>query len=274
MTSTRRYGENRITAFMESRSPMGANTIHSDEGAQAHGFQSALVVGGNVYGWTVPAILQALGERWLSDGWVSLNFRRPTYVGDEMTARVVERDDGVCEVTMQKQGDETVIYGEAGLGKAPWLDELAMPARLEPEPRPAEREGLFLESPPIGQDLRPMAAEITKEEAIRFATETLADTNPLWRGETPIVHPGWINGRMSPLMLYSYSYNPSIIVHCRMQHLRPFYAGQKLSVAGQFREAFERRDNHYWVVDGMIRGEDGEPLVRMRQSNIFRVVKR
>ena len=265
-----RYGEHRVTAFMDTGRPMAGNVIHSEQ-ARDYGFQSALVIGGYVYGWTVPAILDALGPEWLWDGWVSLHFRRPTYVGDEMTARVTERENGVCELTMQKQSGETCLFGEVGLGKAPWLNELAMPARIVPEPRPEERLPLSLENAPVGQDLRPMTQRITKEDAIAWARDRQNDSNPLWYGDRPLVHPGWLNGRLTPLMQHTYTYNPSIISLCQMQHLQKIEAGQALTVAGTFGEAYERNGNDYWVADGVVFGEDGSQLMRVRQSNVFRV---
>ncbi len=274
MTTTRRSGENHVTAFMHSDRPMAGNIIHTEEGARDFGFQSAIVVGGCVYGWTVPAILDVLGEEWLSNGWSSLRFRRPTYVGDEMTAKVTQRDDGVCELTMQKQGGETVIFGEVGLGLAPWLDELAMPTRLEPAPRPEERIPLTMANAPLGQDLPPMTQTISKESAIAWARDRQRDANPLWHGDSPLVHPGWLNGRMTPVMQYTYTYNPSLVSICQMQHLAPIQAGQTLTAAGTFREAFERKGSEYWVVDGVLFGEDGRQLMRIRQSNLFKIAKR
>jgi acyl dehydratase len=92
---------------MDMSRSMAGNVIHSDQGAKDFGFQSAIVIGGMVYGWSVPAVLDVLGDEWLSNGWVSLTFRRPTYVGDELIARVVERNDGICDLTIQKNESET-----------------------------------------------------------------------------------------------------------------------------------------------------------------------
>jgi hypothetical protein len=75
-------------------------------------------------------------------------------------------------------------------------------------------------------------------------------------------------------MIATYSYNPSLISTCQMQHLAPFEAGQTITTAGRFREVYERKGNYYWVVDGVIIGEAGQPLVRIRQSNLFKVAKR
>src|SRR5262245_58482145 len=105
--TTLRQSERKVTAFMETGQPMGGNVIHSDEGAREHGYRAALVIGGYVYAWTVPAILDVLGEEWLDGGWASVVLRRPTYTGDALTARATLREDGTAEVVMQGEGGDT-----------------------------------------------------------------------------------------------------------------------------------------------------------------------
>ncbi|HEY7270616.1 MAG TPA: MaoC family dehydratase, partial [Dehalococcoidia bacterium] len=146
MTTTRRYGERHITAFMEDPDNMNiGNVIHANQGAREYGYRAALVGGVTVYGWCVPAILQALGERWLEDGWIDVSFRHPTYPGDEMTARVSERDGAGCDFSMTNQDGQACLTGELGLGRSPWLDELTMPSRRQAEPRPDSLPQLTLE---------------------------------------------------------------------------------------------------------------------------------
>jgi acyl dehydratase len=267
MTTTRRYGERRITAFMEDPDNMNiGNVIHANQGAREYGYRAALVGGVIVYGWTVPAILQALGPQWLSDGWVDVSFRRPTYPGDEMTARVSERDDGLFELAMTNQDGETCLSGELGLGRAPWLDELRLPARLLAEPRPDSLPQLTPEVVPVGQDLRPMAVPISKDEARAFAIEQEREEEPLFTGESPLIHPGWIAGRMTRLIHHSYNYGPAIHARSQIQNLAPAEAGQTVTVAGHFVDAYERKGHNYGVVDGVILSEAGRELTRLRWS--------
>ena len=55
------------------------NPIHSTGFARRHGFRGPLVGGVTVWGWAVPAILEAAGEGWLDRGWSGFRFRHPTY---------------------------------------------------------------------------------------------------------------------------------------------------------------------------------------------------
>jgi hypothetical protein len=275
MTTTRRYGERRITAFMEDPDNENIpNIIHSTGGARAYGYRAALVGGVIVYGWCVPAILAAAGERWLDDGWVDVSFRRPTYPGDAMTARVEERDDGTFGLTMTNQDGDACLSGELGVGRAPWLAELRVPSRMTAEPRPESVPPLTLANAPVGQDIRAMAVPIPMEEARRFAREREAEEDPRFTGERPLVHPGWIAGRMTPLLHHSYSYGPAIHARSHIQNLSRAEAGQTLTVAGHFVAAYERKGHHYAVVDGLILGEDGRELARLRHTTIFQVAKR
>lgn len=263
-----------ITAFLDGPdSPDISNPIHSTEVATQYGFRAALVGGVTVYGWTVPAIIGALGEGWLERGWADVSFRRPVYPGDELAA-MVSAEDGRHRLTMSNQGGEVCIAGEVGLGDGPFLDELAMPERLKAEERPKELPRLTLEDAPVGQDLRPMAVELPIDAAVEYARDKQRDERPPWVGPGARIHPGWLAARMTPLIHHSYDYGPSIHTRTQAQHLAPALAGQTVTVAGRFVEAYERKGHHYAVVDGVILSAAGERLARIRHTTIFRVAQR
>jgi len=79
---------------------------------------------------------------------------------------------------------------------------------------------------------------------------------------------------MSPLLHHSFDYGPAIHARSHIQNLAPAYSGQTFTVAGHFREAFERKGHHYAVIDGLILAEDGAPLAQVRHTTIFQVAKR
>ncbi|MDP6607107.1 MAG: hypothetical protein QF664_12745 [Dehalococcoidia bacterium] len=280
MTAGPRTAERRITAFMENPdAPRPENPIHSTGGGQEYGFRAALVGGVTVYGWAAPAIIEALGERWLGDGWVEVGFRRPTYPGDEMTARLIEQDgqdgqQGVFALVMTNQDEEVCLRGTAGLGDAPFLDGMVRSQRREAEPRPAELPAITLANAPVGMDVRPQAVPISAADARVFAAEHEADDHPRYRGERPLIHPGWLAARMSPFMHHSFEYAPSIHAHSHIQHLARAEAGQTVTVAGHLVEVYERNGHHYLVADGLIIGEDGTELALVRHTTIFNVAKR
>lgn len=274
MTAEPRTAERRITAFMEDPDALRPeNPIHSTSGGLEYGFRAALVGGVTVYGWAAPAIVEALGESWLERGWVEVAFRRPTYPGDEMTARLVEQEGGAFELTMANQDGEACLRGSAGLGDAPFLDGMHKPQRRAAEERPVERLALTLANAPVGQDIRPMAVPISAEDARRFAAEHEADDHPRYRGERALLHPGWIAARMSPFLHHSFDYAPAIHAHSHIQHLARAEAGQTVTVAGHLVEVYERNGHHYLVADGLITGEDGTELAQVRHTTIFNVAK-
>lgn len=275
MTAEPRTAERRITAFMENPdAPRPENPIHSTAGGTQYGYRAALVGGVTVYGWAAPAIMEALGERWLERGWCEVAFRRPVYPGDEMTARLTEQPDGTFAFEMTNEDAASCLVGVAGLGDAPWLGGMLTPERLEAEPRPESLPQLTLDNAPVDEDLRPQAVELTVEQARRYATEQEADDDPLFQGERPRIHPGWIAARMSPFLHHTFDYAPSIHAKSHIQHLAPAYAGQTLTIAGRGVEVFERKGHQYIVADGLISGEDGTRLARVRHTTIFNVAKR
>ena len=262
-----------ITAFLDGEdSPDIPNPIHSTAVAAEYGFRAALVGGVTVYGWTVPAILEALGEEWLEHGWADVSFRRPVYPGDQMTATVEQSGDG-WRLSMLKEDGECCIAGFVGLGKGPFLPGLAMPDRTYPESRGANLPQLTMEDAPIGEDIRPMAVPLSLKDAADYMTTKQLDDHPRWFGERGRIHPGWLAARMTPLMHHSYDYGPSIHTRTQAQYLAPAIAGQTLTVAGHFLDAYERKGHHYAVVDGAIFAEDRTLLARIRHTTIFRVAK-
>ena len=262
-----------ITAFLDGEdSPDISNPIHSTAVATEYGFKAALVGGVTVYGWTVPAIIEALGERWLDDGWVDISFRRPVYPGDEMTA-TVERNANGDELVMAKAGGEVCLQGYVGLGTAPFLPGLAMPDRIYAEARGARLPELTLEEAPVGEDLRPMPVPFPVADAEEYVRTKQLDNHPRWFGERARMHPGWLAARMTPMIHHSYDYGPAIHTRTQAQHLRPAIAGQTITVAGHFIDAFERKGHHYGVVDGALFAQNGDLLARIRHTTIFRVAR-
>lgn len=262
-----------ITAFLDGEDrPDISNPIHSTAVAAEYGFKAALVGGVTVYGWTVPAIIEALGEQWLEDGWADVSFRRPVYPGDQMTATVERGPDG-HRLVMAKADGEVCIHGTVGLGTAPFLPGLAMPDRIYAEARGPTLPELTLEDAPVGEDLRPMPVPFSVVDAEEYVRTKQLDDNPRWFGEGARIHPGWLAARMTPMIHHSYDYGPAIHTRTQAQHLRLALAGQTITVAGHFIDAYERKGHHYGVVDGALLAENGGLLARIRHTTIFHVAK-
>ncbi len=267
--------ERRLTATMADPDDMDqVNVIHANSGAREFGYRAALLGGVIVYGWAIPPVLDALGVRWLDEGWADVSFRRPVYPGDEITAAVTRGEDAEWSLVIANGAGEACVTGTFGMGNAPWLSELRMPADVQPQPRPNILPRLELATAPIGRDLRAMAVPIPEEEARRFALEEENDDDPLWSGARPLVHPGWMAGRMTRLLHHSFDYGPSIHARSQLQNLARAEAGQALTVAGVLVDAYERKGHHYAVADGLVLSEDGRQLCRMRHTTVFQVARR
>ncbi|MGE0601074.1 MAG: GNAT family N-acetyltransferase [Dehalococcoidia bacterium] len=263
--------ERTIVAFLDGEdSPTISNPIHSTEVAAQYGFRGALVGGVTVYGWFTPVLLEVLGERWLTDGWADVRFRRPTFPGDKMTARA-ERNGDIVDLKMILPDGDTAIVGTAGLGKGPWFDELTIAKRRVAEPKPDVLPILTLEGAIPGEDLRPMPVPYSVADATAYATDLQKDDSPRFNGEGCQVHPGWIAARMTPMLKHSYQYGPSIHIRSQIQHLARAAAGQDFTMAGTFLKAYEQKGHHVAELDGSLLAADGTECARMRHTTIFRI---
>ena len=79
---------------------------------------------------------------------------------------------------------------------------------------------------------------------------------------------------MTPLLHHSSDYGPAIHARNEIQHLGKIASGQTLTVAGRFVDAWERKGHQYGVTNGIIIGEDGRELARLRHTTIYQVAKR
>ena len=272
--STVSAAERRLTAFLDGiDSPDISNPIHSTKVAGEYGFKAALVGGVTVYGWATPPILEVLSDRWLSDGWVDAAFRAPVYPGDDLVIRAERNEDGTARWAIVNPDGVSCVAGTAGVGEAPFAAELQGTTRLTAEPRPGALPKLTMEIAPIGKELRAMAVPIPVEEMEAYADGKQLDPDPRWRGKGALLHPGWIAARMTPLLHHSFDYGPAIHTRSQIQHLAPARAGHTITMAGRFIEAFERKANHYAVLDGTYLSQDGTVFARARHTTIFNVRK-
>ncbi len=81
--------ERTITAFLDGDDSLEINNIiHSTAGAARFGYTGPLVGGTTVYSWSVAALVEALGDAWLDQGWVEFQLRKPVYPGEVITTQV------------------------------------------------------------------------------------------------------------------------------------------------------------------------------------------
>ncbi|MYE05984.1 MAG: hypothetical protein F4Y04_01980 [Chloroflexi bacterium] len=262
--------ERTITAFLDGEDSLEINNIiHSTAGAARYGYSGPLVGGTTVYSWSVGALVEALGDAWLDEGWVEFQLRKPVYPEEVITTRVTPHG-GDVEFTMTKHNGDVAVRGTAGLGIADFCTEITTASDRTPQPEPVERPFITRAVAPLGEDLPAMAIDLTAAEAERYADQKARDPDPRWRGAGARVHPAWIAQRANALLAHSWRYT-SIHASSQIQHLAPVHPDQRLLVSGRLASGYERKGHEYAEIDLSVSSDDGRDLVRMRQPTIYQV---
>ncbi len=267
--------ERSITAFLDGDDSLEiGNIIHSTAGAARYGYSGPLVGGVTVYAWSVSALVEALGDGWLDQGWVEFQLRRPVYPGEVITTRVAApaaRD--TVQFTMTKDGGEIAVRGSAGLGVADFCSEISAAADRAPQPRRDDRPFITRAAAPLGEDLPAMETDCSSGDAERYADEFARDPDPRWRGAKGRVHPAWIALRANRLLEHTWRYT-AIHASSQIQHLAPVHSGQRFVVSGRIESGYERKGHEYAVLDVTVSSQDGQDLARMRQPTIYQLAER
>lgn len=265
--------EHSITAFLDGEDSLEINNIiHSTEGAARFGYTGPLVGGVTVYAWSAAALIEALGEAWMDEGWVTFQLRRPVYPGDQMTTRV-ELSDGEASFEMVKGTGEVAVRGSAGLGIADFASEITSASDRTPAPRPDQRPFITPALLPPGADLAAMEIEVSAADSASYAAEFARDSHPRWGSANGYVHPGWICHRANQLLAHTWRYT-SIHVSSQVQHLAPARPDQQFLVSGRFADTYQRKGHEYTVLDITLSSADGRDLAVMRQPTIYQVAPR
>ena len=264
-----------MEAFLGNEdSPTIRNAIHSTQGAQEYGFRAALVGGATVFGWATPLILEVLGREWLDQGWCELSFRRPTYPGEQI-GMAVEGGPETATIAITGPDGDVRIAGDLGRGIAPWLDDVLLKTPMrDPEPAMEVHPRLTHEVAPVGRQLAVLGRTEDPGEVREYALKKQRSEDPIFVGERPRLHPGWLVNRPTSTLHHSFDYGPAIHVRTHLQIFEPVYAGEPLITTATFRETYEKKGNHYGAYDCTTYSQDGRELIRQRHTTIYEVAKR
>ncbi len=268
--------EHKITAYMKGTDQDRPDNIHTDVGAKKMGYAGGLVYGTTVYAWSTPYIVDALGEAWLASGWADFFVRRPIYVGDSLTIQLIEQTDPET-FSLQAIGADGKprIDGFVGLGRCPTLADHARSTRLDLEPLPSPQPRITLEDAPIGKDLPYLQSEANDRFAVMFTEATEHERGELLLEGRHILAPAAITGRMTWYVHAVWDYGgPALHTRSQVQHLDTADFAEPLSVAGHFKDAFEKNGHHHSTTDGIVFGADGRELALTRHGSIFKVAPR
>ena len=267
--------ERSIDAFLSNDdSPDIGNPIHSTEIAKKYGFKGALVGGVTVYGWAVPAILEALGDSWLDRGWADVFFRQPTYPGDRLAIAVTPGSDlspDGYSLTMTNQDGTVCVVGSVGLGDAPWINEYVLPGTMEPQPSPDPIPAIVMGETPVDVDWRPNLDEPGPDALAEYWSRSHPEMDEHFAGDPPRLHPGWIAGRGERVMRHNVSLPQSIHFRSRIQHLAPAYGHQPIVTGAHLLSIEDRKGHHAANFDCLVRDSKGTDIAMIRHWTIVHV---
>jgi acyl dehydratase len=265
-----RLVERSMVAFLDNEdSDTISNPIHSTAVAKRFGFDGPLVGGVTLWGWSTPAILDALGEDWLGHGWAEFRFRRPIYPDDQVAIRLEGSDDGSFAHTMSNQDGVECVVGRVGLGDGPWVDEFTTPSNMTPGGPPEPKPDLVLDPELVGQEWVSEVVPASIEDLITYSSLSHRLDDPRFVGDGPRLHPAWIAARAEQIMRHNFSMPQSIHTDSRVQYLSPSYAGEPVTVGARCIDVFERNGRHLVRFDCLLRGADGVDIARLRHTTIF-----
>lgn len=263
-----------VLAFLDNDdSPEIRNPIHSTAVAREYGFDGPLVGGVTVWSWSIPAILEALGEAWLDRGWCSFRLRRPVYPGDTMAIHIGPQGDQGQMLRMANQDGIDCVVGEVGLGEASWLGELERPQTPLAPTTVDSPPLLTLESAPVGRDWAAIVHTMTAEDAAAYLEESHAHREAVapFVGDRPRIHPGWLASRCEPIMRHNQSMPSSMHTQSRVQILSPAYATGPIETGARVVRVFDRKGHHAVVFDALVRDATGRDLALIEHTTIFRI---
>lgn len=217
------------------------NKIHDDSVAAAYGFRGGLVPGVTVYGYMVPAIIEALGHGWIAHGSANVRFHLPCYEGENMVARCTE-----SEITAEREDGS--VYASGTVGQQADLAPASFPAHPLPdgENRPLASSETITTGLALGtvrEILDVLDEAAIPERLLRMANEILVR-----------------NFRMSP-WIHAGSY---------VSHHQQAIPGQEITVTGVIEECFERKGRKF-AVAGLAMSTNHQPVASVRHTFIYKL---
>jgi acyl dehydratase len=218
------------------------NAIHTDAGAIAAGFESALVAGVTTYAYLTHPLVEAWGLDWLTRGGGEVRFRAPVFADDRVDCVPTPSEDG------------TVLV-EAICPSQPVNPRVTFTATRDSGPPPALRDGEPLASRQIS---------LTGEFGDGYGWRA-GDDIELYRRDGivhPAVWPSMANRVMSTdLVNGAWIHTRSII-----RHHAPGPAGATVDVHATVIDRFERHGQRA-VIDVLIEHE-GRPIASLEHEAI------
>jgi acyl dehydratase len=218
------------------------NSIHTDEGARAAGFPSALVAGVTTYAYLTHPIVAAWGLDWVATGGAEVRFDAPVFAGDELRCTPITGPDSV------------VVQAEVGSDRAPRAALRA--TRLAAPCGPARS----------GEVLAPRRVELAGQWGADYG-ERAGDDLAVYTREG-VVHPAVWPALANHLVAAELVRGSWIHVRSLIRHQSLAAAGSTAEIAGLVVDRFHRRTGERAIVEVTIT-VDGRPVASLEHEAII-----
>lgn len=242
------------------------NRIHSDDVARQYGFAGALVPGIATFAHALTPVLRAYGADWLSHGAVTLRYRKPVYVGQEITVDLASAEDADA-VTVTGPGGEVKASGQVRT-VAPDAEAAPSFPRTEPPAIPQQVDENML----LGHDwLGSVDVAVTEDACAEFRDGIGLAREDDVAADHGFAHPGFLARSYVDIMHANLARTgPSIHAASEIAYYRPVPLGTTLSLRGRVDRIFARKGQRFWVMD--LAWYDAERLVmRAAHTAIYRL---
>jgi acyl dehydratase len=246
------------------------NRIHSDEGAASYGFAGGLVPGVGNYAYLTRPVVDALGREWLARGAMAAKFFHPVYHGERVCVRgqVASIEPLSLQLKLFNAAGTLCAIANASLPPAP---PLLAPDDYPVAPLPASeaRRAASLAAVPAGTLLGSLSFDwdVTHEEFLAKVVETA----PIYREEAAGCHPAFYAAQANEILMQNVALGVWIHTATEAQHYTLARKGERLSLRGPVREAYERRGHEYVALDLGLFGAAQRPIAQIKHTAIIRL---
>ena len=251
----------------------GENPIHDDEVARRYGFRGGLVPGVTVYAYLTCPLVAAFGTAWLTRGTASVRFLRPVLDGEEVTitGAVTAREPTGVTATLSARTAATEDCAVLSATIPAGTPTLINGALYRAAPLPTER-------PPVSREHWASLDALGTPEALyddaRAATyvESVADTQPLYRGPSGFVHPAFFLDQANRAVDRNVRLGPWIHTGSTVRHVGGARVGERLATRGRVRSLYEKKGREYVEVDLLIvAGERPRAVAHVLHTAIYKM---
>ena len=253
----------RYEVIARNRATESENRIHADDVARKYGFAGGLVPGVTVYAYACAPIVQALGDRWISNGSATMRFLAPSYEGERLQVSVEGDgaghssaiDAGEVDLSVEVNvGDRRCASGTAS-AKAEPLERGPIARCPRPANRPPASEEVFTPGRTLGTIRLPTDAESTAQYL-----ESIEEPNPVYL-EHELVHPGMLLNGANWVLVANVVMPAWIHAESTIRHFRAVPTNEPVEVRARIADSFERR-HRFAVIDvDFVSGTDAEDVI-------------